>query len=208
MGAKLIAITPEAERIIAYCARVTSTNQENPEYEKLFRYLLQHQHWSPFEHASITMEIETSRAIAAQILRHRSFCFQEFSQRYSDDIPEFHITDARAQATKNRQSSTDTLNMETKEGWLELQHDIARACAAAYQTALDWGIAREQARMLLPLGIGTRIYMTGNIRSWIHYCQLRCQSDTQAEHRLIAEECRAILYKQCPTIGRILGEQL
>lgn len=204
--AKLVAITPDAERIVAFCARVSSSNQENPEYEKLFRYLIKHAHWSPFEHASMTVEIETSRAIAAQILRHRSFCFQEFSQRYQEVVPEFHISDARAQAEKNRQSSTDTLSEEVKREWAELQGDIARVCAAAYGTALRMGIAREQARMLLPLSTNTRLYMTGNLRSWMHYCQLRCQPDTQQEHRLIAEACRAILYQQCPTIGRIMQE--
>jgi thymidylate synthase (FAD) len=200
----LISITPNAEYLIAYCARVSSANQENPEYAKLFAYLLKHSHWSPFEMAHMVLEINTSRAIAAQLLRHKSFSFQEFSQRYSDAVPDCLQVQGRLQSNYNRQSSVTATNSDTEAHWQDLQREVYGKCVEAYRTALSWGIAREQARMLLPLATGTRMYMAGSLRSWIHYVQLRTQQDTQLEHRTLALTCKSILTQECPTLGALL----
>jgi thymidylate synthase (FAD) len=205
MTVSLVSITPDAERLIAYLARVSSSNQENPEYAKLLRYLIDHQHWSPFEMVHMVVEINTSRAIAAQILRHRSFSFQELSQRYTSDINEPEIVVGRRQAAKNRQSSAEPLDEMGQDYWTRLQEDVYAKCFAAYEAALAAGVAREQARNLLPLATPTRMYMAGSIRSWIHYCQLRCQQDTQQEHRVIAEQCRNILASHLPNVADALG---
>jgi len=203
---KLVTITPDAEKLIAYMARVSSSHQDNPEYEKLIRYLIDHAHWSPFEMCHAVIELNTSRAIAQQILRHRSFSFQEFSQRYSSDIPgDPEFSWGREQADKNRQSSVVEFDDDTQIEWEAIQRRAFNAANNAYQQALDLGVAREQARMLLPLATPTRLYMSGSIRSWIHYIQLRTQADTQLEHREVAEECQLILAKELPTIGKILG---
>jgi thymidylate synthase (FAD) len=201
---KLIAITPDAEGTMAYIARVSSPNQENPEYAKLLKYCIDHQHWSVFEHAYMTIEISTCRSISAQILRHRSFTFSEFSQRYSNPYG-YIMSDARRQADKNRQSSVDDLPEEIKQWWREAQHDVWATAKEVYIQAIDAGIAKECARAILPMNTTTRLYMTGSVRSWIHYVQLRIQPDTQQEHRQIAIKIMEIMVKQLPTVARALG---
>ena len=200
---KLISITPDAEKLIAYCARVSSKNQENPNIEKLLTYCYEHGHWSVFETAYITMEINTSRAISAQILRHRSFTFQEFSQRYAE-VPEFISYDARRQDKKNRQASIDDMNIEDKHWFSVAQDRVQTLTASLYLDALDKGIAKEQARFLLPMSSKTKIYMTGNIRSWIHYLELRTGIETQKEHRDIAREIKKIFKEELPIISGAL----
>ena len=169
---KLISITPDAENLIAYCARVSSKNQENHNIEKLLTYCYEHGHWSVFETAYITMEINTSRAISAQILRHRSFTFQEFSQRYAE-VPDFYTYEARRQDKKNRQASIDDMSFADKHWFTCAQDRVQTVSSFLYNEALDRGIAKEQARFLLPLSSKTKIYMTGNVRSWIHYLDQR-----------------------------------
>lgn len=203
MSVKLISITPDAEKIIAYCARVSSNNQDNPEYEKLLCYCMNHGHWSIFEMANMTVEITTSRAIAAQILRHHSFSFQEFSQRYSV-ATEFETIQARRQDTKNRQNSFDDLSEQDKNWFIAAQSRVINEANNVYRDALDRGIAKECARMVLPLLTQTRLYMNGNIRSWIHYLQVRCTPETQKEHRDIALAIKAILKEELPTIGNLI----
>jgi thymidylate synthase (FAD) len=202
MNTKLIAITPDAEKIIAYCARVTSDNQTNPEIRKLLSYCIEHKHWSPFEHASMTVEINTSRAIARQILRHRSFCFQEFSQRYAENL-NFEPVVARRQAEKNRQSSINDLDDFTQNNFQILKENLEISAETAYRKAIADGVAKETARFLLPECTTSRLYMTGNIRSWLHYTALRGEEDTQAEHRDIAEQIKEIMCFEMPTIGAV-----
>ena len=201
---KLIAITPNAEELIAYCARVSSPHQDNPKIEKLLEYCIDHGHWSVFETPSITIEINTSRAISAQILRHRSFTFQEFSQRYAE-VADFEIYKARRQDSKNRQNSIDDLSLRDKLWFWDAQDKVQLLSASLYHDALDMGIAKEQARFLLPMSSKTKLYMTGNIRSWIHYCDLRCRIDTQKEHRDIALAIREILKKELPIISKAVA---
>jgi thymidylate synthase (FAD) len=201
---KLISITPNAEELIAYCARVSSKNQDNPKIQKLLEYCIDHEHWSVFESAFITVEINTSRAISAQILRHRSFTFQEFSQRYAE-VPDFYTYEARRQDTKNRQKSIDDMDFKDKHWFTCAQDRVQTVSAFLYNEALDKGIAKEQARFLLPLSSKTKIYMTGNVRSWIHYIDLRCKWDTQKEHRDLALEIREILKKELPTIAKAVA---
>lgn len=202
---KLVSITPDAEKFIAWAARRSSDNPDNPEYDKLFQYLINHNHWSPFEQAHASFEITTSRAIAAQILRHRSFCFQERSQRYTDEIIGFETSTGRRQATKNRQSSTNDLGEATLEWWDETQSRAFKFSKEIYELSLSMGVCREQARMLLPLATQTNLVMTGNIRSWIHYVKLRCAKDTQQEHRQIAEDIQWDLSRSLPSIATALG---
>ena len=201
---KLISITPDAEKLIAYCARVSSKNQDNPNIEKLLTYCYEHGHWSVFETAYITMEINTSRAISAQMLRHRSFTFQEFSQRYAE-VPMFETYEARRQDKKNRQKSVDDMDFKDKHWFTCAQDRIHTVCSFLYNEALEKGIAKEQARFLLPLSSKTKIYMTGNVRSWIHYCDQRCKWDTQQEHRDLALEIREILIKELPIIAKAVA---
>ena len=201
---KLIAITPKAEELVAYCARVSSSNQFNPNIEKLLEYCIDHGHWSVFETPYITLEINTSRAISAQILRHRSFTFQEFSQRYAE-VADFETYPARRQDSKNRQNSIDDMKLEDKTWFLDAQDSSQVFSAALYHDALDRGIAKEQARFLLPLSSKTKLYMTGNVRSWIHYLDLRCHIDTQKEHRDIALAIREILKKELPIISKAVA---
>ena len=201
---KLISITPDAENLIAYCARVSSKNQDNPNIEKLLTYCYEHGHWSVFETAYITMEINTSRAISAQILRHRSFTFQEFSQRYAE-VPMFETYEARRQDTKNRQKSIDDMDFKDKHWFTCAQDRVQTVCSFLYNEALDKGIAKEQARFLLPLSSKTKLYMTGNVRSWIHYLDQRCKWDTQQEHRDLALEMRKIIKEQLPTIAKAVA---
>ncbi len=201
---KLVAITPKAEELIAYCARVSSSNQFNPNIEKLLEYCIDHGHWSVFETPYITVEINTSRAISAQILRHRSFTFQEFSQRYAA-VADFETYPARRQDSKNRQNSIDNMNGEDR-AWFECAQDRVQTLSSfLYNEALDKGIAKEQARFLLPISSKTKLYMTGNVRSWIHYLDLRCHIDTQKEHRDIALAIREILKKELPIISKAVA---
>ena len=205
---KLISVTPEAEKTIGYVARVSNpNNQENPKVAGLLKYCIQHQHWSIFEQAFMTVEIETTRGLAAQILRHRSFTFQEFSQRYADtnlladEIPMF---DLRSQDLKNRQNSNDDVPQNKKQ---DLQEKIAEHFVQSmdlYNELLANGIAKECARFVLPLATPTRLYMSGSIRSWIHYIDLRSAHGTQKEHMDIAEACRDIFKEQFPIIAEAL----
>ena len=201
---KLIAITPDAEKLVAYCARVSSPHQDNPKIEKLLEYCYDHGHWSVFETPSITIEINTSRAISAQILRHRSFTFQEFSQRYAE-VADFETYQPRRQDKKNRQNSIDDMEFIDKQWFAVAQDRVQTLSSFLYNEALDRGIAKEQARFLLPLSSKTKLYMTGNIRSWIHYCDLRCRIDTQREHRDIALAIREILKKELPIISKAVA---
>ena len=197
---KLVWITPDAEKLIAYCARVSSPNQENESYEGLIKYLIDHKHWSPFEMASMCVEIITSRAIGRQILRHRSFSFQEFSQRYSS-VPDFVEVRPRRQAKRNRQSSSDDLDRESEE---QFRSDLGRVQGTAletYQRSLDNGVAKESARFLLPETSLTKMYMAGTIRSWVHYLQIRLGDDVQQEHREIAMGIQGLMMEHTPTIA-------
>lgn len=201
----LVSITPHAAETMAYCARVSNPqNQTNPEVARLLAYCVKHGHWSVFEQANMILEIRTSRAIAPQILRHRSFSFQEFSQRYSA-ADRFVPHRARRQDTKNRQNSFDDLEAETQSWFLAAQEEIWNLSYARYQEALARGIAKESARALLPLNTATTLYMNGTVRSWIHYIELRTKPDTQAEHRRIAEQARAIFVQQLPEVAKALG---
>ncbi len=202
---RLVTITPDAEKLIAYCARVSSPHQDNPEYAGLLKYCIKHGHWSVFEQATATFEVETSVAISLQMIRHKSFDPQQLSRRYTSEDLSFEFTVARKQAEKNRQSSSEPCEVGDQIWWQDEQQRIWDICRAAYNAALARGIAREQARFLLPQGTGTRLYWTGNIRSFIHWIQLRTQPDTQLEHRQIAEQCRDILAEQLPTIAEALS---
>jgi thymidylate synthase (FAD) len=203
MNVSLIHITQDAEKLMAYCARVSSSKQDNPEYEKLLGYCIKNSHWSVFEMASMCVEIVTSRAIAQQILRHRSFNFQEFSQRYAE-VTNFELYEARRQDTKNRQNSIDDMSEETKGWFLYAQASIQERSEALYEEALKLGIAKEQARFLLPLSTTTKLYMHGTVRSFIHYLNLRTGNGTQKEHKEIAEAIKAIFIEQLPTVSKAL----
>ena len=207
MDVKLVNITPDAEKTMAYIARVSNpSNQDNEKFAGLLKYCIKHNHWSVFEQSSMTLEIETTRAIAAQILRHRSFTFQEFSQRYADStqlgiIP---IPSLRKQDLKNRQNSTDDLDEFVKQK-LELQmKTLFDSATALYQQMLEEGVAKECARMVLPLCTPTRIYMTGSCRSWIHYIELRSANGTQKEHMDIAQACKTVFIEQFPIVSEAL----
>jgi thymidylate synthase (FAD) len=193
----------DAQELIAYCARVSNpSNQLNTETsDKLIRYLVKHQHWSPLEMVSACIEITTTRDIARQILRHRSFSFQEFSQRYADPVQEldFVLRDARLQDTKNRQNSIETDNLALQAWWEERQRRVIEECKNAYEWAIAKGIAKEQARAVLPEGLTvSRLLMNGTLRSWIHYIQLRSANGTQKEHILIAKEIANVITKIFP----------
>jgi thymidylate synthase (FAD) len=201
----------DIQDLIAYCARVSNpSNQTNTETsEKLIRYLAKHKHWSPFEMVSACLEIETTRDIARQILRHRSFSFQEFSQRYADPTKEleFVYRDARMQDTSNRQNSVETDDKELQRMWQEQQQFIIRAAHSAYDWAISNGIAKEQARAVLPEGLTvSRIYMNGTIRSWIHYIELRSANGTQKEHMEIAKMCALVIARVFPMINEYVQQ--
>lgn len=204
MTTKLIWITPDAEKLLGYIARVSNPqNQDNENVEGLLRYMVKHQHWSPFEMASAVFEIETTRDIARQILRHRSFSFQEFSQRYADVrlLPVAELRECRLQDTKNRQNSLETDDETKRNGWEKIQAFVTGVAEAGYEKALEMGIAKEQARAVLPEGLTpSRMYMSGTLRSWMHYCQLRTQPETQKEHRLIAQSISDELALQVPAV--------
>ncbi|RXK80706.1 FAD-dependent thymidylate synthase [Chlorobaculum sp. 24CR] len=195
-------LTPEG--LMAYCARVSSPHQETPDYEKLLAYCIRKKHWSVFEMVDMTVEITTSRAISPQILRHRSFCFQEFSQRYAK-AQATEKYEPRRQDTTNRQNSLDDLDQATVTWFDEAQDKIARLAFESYEEALEKGIAKECARVLLPLATQTRLYMKGSVRSWIHYLEVRTDPATQKEHRDIAEAVQAIFVEQFPVTSAALG---
>lgn len=205
---RLIWITHDAEALLGYIARVSNPqNQDNENIEGLLQYMVKHQHWSPFEMASAVFEINTTRDIARQILRHRSFSFQEFSQRYADVslLPLLGFRDCRLQDHKNRQNSLETEDTATQEKWESIQDSVLDVTRGAYLQALELGIAKEQARSVLPEGLTpSRLYMSGTLRSWMHYCQLRTQPETQKEHRLIAQEISNTLALQVPTVWSAL----
>ena len=208
MNVKLISVTPDAEKTMAYIARVSNpNNQENPNFAGLLRYCINHKHWSVFEQATMTLEIETTRGLSPQILRHVSFRYQEFSQRYADSsllddtIPMF---DLRRQDTKNRQNSVDDIDPFVKQ---EFEIKIRKHFddgMKLYKEMLDANIAKECARFVLPLATPTRMYMTGSVRSWIHYIDLRSANGTQKEHMDIAEACKKIFVEQFPTCAEAL----
>lgn len=201
-----------AEELIAYCARVSNpANQANMDTgPKLIRYLIKNKHWSPLEVVNMTVEINTTRDIARQILRHRSFSFQEFSQRYADPTKDlkFITKDARLQDTKNRQNSITTTNKKLKEEWEARQQGVILRAQTTYEWAIKNGIAKEQARAVFPEGCTmSRLYMAGSIRSWVHYCDLRRKNGTQLEHQAIAEGCWEILKQEFPSIVEALEEE-
>jgi len=220
MSVKLIGITApstdhkSAEDLIVYMARVSNPSNQNTTQgnDKLIRYLIKNQHWSPFEMVSIVMEINTTRDIARQILRHRSFSFQEFSQRYAE--VDFGIAgdnweqrEARLQDIKNRQNSIDVDNVGLQETWKTQQSYVTYAAEKAYRWALDNGIAKEQARAVLPEGLTkSKLYMSGNLRSWIHYCELRRANGTQKEHMEIAEACWSTIKEHFPNVASALKQ--
>jgi len=203
-----------ANELVAYTARVSNPSNQATLYSapKLLRYLIQHEHWSPFEMVHVTLEIETTRDISRQIIRHRSFSFQEFSQRYAEVQEPYESRECRLQDTKNRQNSTeldysDPVSRELAESWRMKQATVNRAANEAYKWALDNGIAKEQARVLLPEGnTPTTLYMAGSLRSWIHYCQLRMAHGTQKEHMIVAEQCWNVLGQHFPDVVAALDE--
>ena len=204
-----VSVTPEAEKSIAYCARVSNPKNQNSEsFEGLLKYCIKHQHWSIFEHAFMTVEINTSLAIATQILRHRSFTFQQFSQRYADSTAlqlSIPTPDLRRQDTKNRQNSIDDIHPRDRaymEATIEKHFDDA---LDLYNSLLKQGVAKECARMVLPQATLTRLYMTGSVRSWIHYIDLRSGHGTQQEHKEVAEHIRDIFVGEFPIISHALG---
>jgi thymidylate synthase (FAD) len=208
MTVKLISITPDAEKTMAFIARVSNpANQDNQNYAKLLAYCIKHNHWSVFEQSTMTLEIETNRGIAAQILRHRSFTFQEFSQRYADtnliseSIP---VPELRRQDTKNRQNSTDDLPADLKSELYTKIQEHFDASQNLYKELLEADVAKECARFVLPLAVPTKIYMTGSCRSWIHYINLRSAHGTQKEHMIIAEECKKVFTEQFPSVAEAL----
>ena len=206
-SAKLVWITPNAESLVGKIARVSNPNNEdNPEVEKLIKYLIKHKHWSPFEMASMCVQIDTTRAISPQILRHRSFTFQEFSQRYAIPTDTFAtvLPDLRRQDHDNRQNSIDDLENETQQYYEQRIDDHFREAVRLYESLLHSGVARECARSVLPINTVTRLYMSGTIRSWLHYVDLRGDNGTQAEHMKIARSVGEILDTEVPTIARAM----
>lgn len=199
---KLIHITPEAEELITYMARVSNpANQTNTATsQRLIRYLIENKHWSPFEMVSMCVEIETTRSIAAQILRHRSFSFQEFSQRYAEVVEPASVPQLRRQDTKNRQNSIDDLDSEMVSDYQYQINALFDQAEMLYKNMVADGIAKECARDILPLATPTRMYMHGTLRSWIHYCQLRCGNGTQEEHRIIARGVWKLLEEHVPNV--------
>ena len=209
MTVKLISVTPDAEKMMAYVARVSNpNNQENPNYAKLLGYCIKHNHWSVFEQAFMTLELETTRGVAAQVLRHRSFTYQEFSQRYADSsmlAQRIPLPELRRQDTKNRQNSIDDVDPFVNQEFQIKMENHFQAGMKLYQEMLEYGIAKECARFVLPLATPTKIYMSGSCRSWIHYITLRTANGTQKEHMDLAEGCKKIFIEQFPTCAEALG---
>ena len=217
MNVKLIGVTApyvgynSAEDMIVYMARVSNPSNQSMTRgdEKLIRYLIKNQHWSPFEMVHVAMEINTTRDIARQILRHRSFSFQEFSQRYADPTKDlgFELREARLQDSKNRQNSIETDDIELQNKWNLMQQTLINNAEHAYNWAIQSGIAKEQARAVLPEGnTQSRMYMNGTLRSWIHYCELRRANGTQKEHREVADECWKIIAEKFPNVAAALEQ--
>ena len=207
MTIKFISITPDAEKTMAYIARVSNPkNQDNENFSGLLRYCIKHQHWSVFEQSSMTLEIETTRGIAAQILRHRSFTYQEFSQRYADSnlLGDIELPELRRQDDKNRQNSIDDLEPEVVDKFNRQMNTLFSSAFGLYNQMLQAGVAKECARFVLPLATPTKIYMTGSCRSWIHYINLRSAHGTQKEHMDIANACKKIFIEQFPAVSEAL----
>ena len=207
MKVQLITLTPDAEKNMAFVARVSNpNNQDNENFSGLLKYCIKHQHWSVFEQAHMTLEIETTRAIAAQILRHRSFTFQEFSQRYaqSNELGEIDLPELRRQDNKNRQNSIDDLDVKVVDKLNRQMITLFSSAQSLYNQMIEEGVAKECARMVLPLCTPTRIYMTGSVRSWIHYIDLRSAHGTQKEHMDLAEGCKKVFIEQFPTCAEAL----
>ena len=204
MKVSLITVTPDAEKHIAYCARVSNpNNQTNESIAGLLKYCIKHQHWSIFEQAFMTLEIETTRGLAAQILRHRSFTYQEFSQRYADSnlLGNIDLPELRRQDDKNRQNSIDDLDPKVVDKLNRQMNTLFSSAYSLYNQMLEAGVAKECARFVLPLATPTRLYMSGTVRSWLHYIELRTGHGTQKEHMEIASECKSIFSQQFPTIA-------
>ena len=204
---QLLSLTPEAEKTMAYIARVSNPkNQDNEDFSRLLSYCIKNEHWSVFEQSFMTLQIETSRGIAAQILRHRSFTFQEFSQRYADSsqLGYIPIPELRRQDVKNRQNSISDLPEKLKDKYINKIKENFKKTSDLYEEMLDEGIAKECARFILPLATPTRIYMTGSCRSWIHYIKLRSANGTQEEHKQIALHCRTIFKENFPIVSKAL----
>ena len=205
----MVSVTPDAEKHMGYVARVSNPkNQDNPEVAGLLKYCIKHGHWSVFEQAHMTLEINTTRGLAAQILRHRSFTYQEFSQRYADTnllSDTIEVPDLRLQDTKNRQNSIDAIDPWKKQKYEILMQQYFKQGMELYQQMLEDDIAKECARFVLPLAVGTKLYMTGNLRSWIHYINLRTANGTQKEHMEIAELCKQHFICQFPVVSEALG---
>ena len=207
MTVQFVSITPDAEKTMAYIARVSNpSNQDNENFSGLLRYCIKHQHWSVFEQSTMTLEIQTTRAIAAQILRHRSFTYQEFSQRYADSnlLGNIEIPELRRQDSKNRQNSIDDLEPEVVEKFNRQMNTLFSSAFGLYNQMLEAGVAKECARFVLPLATPTRIYMTGSCRSWIHYINLRSAHGTQKEHMDIANACKKVFVEKFPAVSEAL----
>ena len=204
---KLIHSTPDGDDLVAYMARVSNPdNQNNTETSaRLIKYLIKHKHWSPFEMVNMCVEINTTRSIAAQILRHRSFSFQEFSQRYADVTRRPGAIQVRRQDLKNRQSSIDDIDPYTKQDFQIKANQVYDLAFNLYEQMLEAGVAKECAREVLPLSTPTTLYMNGTLRSWIHYCDLRCGNGTQYEHKVIADECRTLIDLCFPLVSKALS---
>ena len=194
--------TKDGDHLVAYMARVSNPKGQTKDFTKLIRYLIKHKHWSPFEMVNMCVEINTTRSIASQILRHRSFSFQEFSQRYADvtELGNISIPNLRRQDTTNRQNSIDDLQSSRIVIWHAMIAKHFDEAQALYQIMIDGGVAKECARDVLPLATPTRLYINGSIRSWIHYCDLRCDEATQLEHRMIADQCKELVKEHFPSI--------
>lgn len=209
MSVKLVSITPDAEKTMAYIARVSNPdNQDNPQIEKLLAYCLKHGHFSVFEQAHITMEVDTTRDIAAQLLRHVGFRFQEFSQRYAAVTDVAEVPELRMQDHKNRQNSFEITNELSEADLNALRKRIAKHFEEGmelYEDMLQYGIAKECARKVLPLNTGTKLYVTGSVRQWIHYIQLRSGNGTQKEHMLIAEQAKEVFVNNLPIVAKALN---
>ena len=207
MTVQFVSITPDAEKTMAYIARVSNpSNQDNENFSGLLRYCIKHQHWSVFEQSTMTLEIQTTRAIAAQILRHRSFTYQEFSQRYADSnlLGNIELPELRRQDDKNRQNSIDDLEPEVVDKFNRQMNTLFSSAFGLYNQMLEAGVAKECARFVLPLATTTRLYMTGSCRSWIHYINLRSAHGTQKEHMDIANACKKVFVKKFPAVSEAL----